>query len=127
MKFNATVPLTKLGDNPADLVNRILHGYKIHNAEVLIREDVSVDQFIDVIEGNRKYIKCLYVYNKIDSLSIEEVDELARKPYSIVISVYMKLGIELMLYRIWQMMGLMRIYTKKKGKTCSMLVDQCMF
>ena len=48
IKFNATVPLTKMGDNPADLAYRILHGYKIHNAEVLFREDASVDQFIDI-------------------------------------------------------------------------------
>lgn len=47
--------------------------YKIHNAEVLFRGDHSVDEFIDVIEGNRKYIKCLYVYNKIDTVTIEEV------------------------------------------------------
>ncbi len=34
---------------------------------------------IDVIEGNRKFVKCLYVYNKIDQVSLEEVDEIARK------------------------------------------------
>ena len=34
---------------------------------------------IDVIEGNRKFVKCLYVYNKIDQASLEEVDEIARK------------------------------------------------
>ena len=34
---------------------------EIFNAEVLIREDVTVDEFIDVVLGNRKYIKCLYV------------------------------------------------------------------
>lgn len=39
--------------------------YKIHNAEVLFREDASVDDLIDVIEGNRKYTRCLYVYNKV--------------------------------------------------------------
>ena len=33
--------------------------YKIHNAEVLFREDCDMDDLIDVIEGNRRYIKCL--------------------------------------------------------------------
>jgi hypothetical protein len=33
------------------------------------------------------------VYNKIDTLSIEEVDELARKPDSVVISIYMNLNL----------------------------------
>lgn len=26
-----------------------------------------------MIEGNRKYIRCLYAYNKIDTITIEEV------------------------------------------------------
>jgi small GTP-binding protein len=116
VKFNATCPLTMLGDDPGDTVKRILHSYRIHNAEVLIRQDVSVDEIIDVLEGNRVYIKCLYVYNKIDTLSIEEVDELARKPDSVVISIYMKLNIEYMLQMIWDYMGLIRVYTKKRGE-----------
>lgn len=34
--------------------------------KVLFREDATPDQLIDVIVGNRKYMSCLYVYNKID-------------------------------------------------------------
>lgn len=54
--------------------------------QVLFREDATVDDLIDVIEGNRKYIKCVYVYNKIDVVGIDDVDRLARQPNSIVIS-----------------------------------------
>ena len=54
------------------LVTQILHEYRIHNADVLFRDDCTVDDLIDAIEGNRRYIRCLYVYNKIDVLSIEE-------------------------------------------------------
>ena len=39
----------------------ILHLYKIHNVDVLVREDVTIDEFIDVVEGNRIYLRCLYV------------------------------------------------------------------
>lgn len=116
VKFNSTCTLTQLGDNPQDTVTRILGSYRIHNAEVLIREDVTVDDIIDVIEGNRKYIRCLYVYNKIDTLSIEEVDELARKPDSVVISIYMDLNIDYMLQKMWKYLGLIRIYTKRRGQ-----------
>ncbi|CAE7650281.1 DRG1, partial [Symbiodinium microadriaticum] len=116
VKFNATVPLTKFGDDPGESVSRILHQYRVHNAEVLFREDCTVDQFIDVLEGNRRYIRCLYVYNKVDTLSIEEVDDLARKPDSVVISVYMKLNLDYMLQRMWDYMGLIRIYTKRRGQ-----------
>jgi uncharacterized protein len=116
IKFNATVPLTKMGDDPQESATRILHQYRIHNAEVLFREDCDVDDFIDVLEGNRKYIKCLYVYNKIDRLSIEEVDELARKPDSVVISIYMNLNLDYMLKKMWDYLGLIRIYTKPRGQ-----------
>lgn len=61
VKFNSTVPLTKLGTNPTKTVYDILHEYKIHNCEILFREDANTDELIDVIEGNRHYVKCLYV------------------------------------------------------------------
>lgn len=76
----------QLGDDPYQTVYKILHEYKIHNCEVLFREDCTTDDLIDVIEGNRKYVKCLYVYNKIDVVSIEDVDRLARMPNSTVIA-----------------------------------------
>lgn len=50
-----------------------------------MREDITVDEFIDVVLGNRKYIKCLYVYNKIDSITLEELDKLAREQNTVVI------------------------------------------
>jgi hypothetical protein len=46
----------------------------------------------------------LYVYNKIDVCSMEEVDEIARRPHSIPISCYQKLNFDGLLARIWDMM-----------------------
>ena len=43
-----------------------------------------------------------YVYNKIDSLSIEEIDDLARKPDSLVISVHLNLNMDYMLQKMWE-------------------------
>lgn len=45
-----------------------------------------MDEFIDVLIGNRKYMPCLYVLNKVDGISLEEVDRLARQPHTVVIS-----------------------------------------
>lgn len=116
VKFNATCPLTNMGDDPAETATRILGSYRIHNAEVLFREDASVDDLIDAIEGNRKYVRCLYIYNKVDTLSIEEIDELARNPDSVVISVHLNLNLDYMLKKMWEYMGLIRIYTKRRGQ-----------
>uniref|UniRef100_A0A8D3CMT6 Developmentally regulated GTP binding protein 2 n=1 Tax=Scophthalmus maximus TaxID=52904 RepID=A0A8D3CMT6_SCOMX len=82
LSYNSTVPLTHCSEK---LVQLILHEYKIFNAEVLFREDSTPDEFIDVLVGSRVYMPCLYVYNKVDQISIEEVDRLARRPHSVVI------------------------------------------
>ncbi|KAH0916358.1 hypothetical protein HID58_030804 [Brassica napus] len=76
--------------------------------QVLFRENATVDDFIDVIEGNRKYIKCVYVYNKID-VGIDDVDRLARQPNSI-------LNLDRLLARMWDEMGLVRVYSKPQGQ-----------
>jgi uncharacterized protein len=65
------------------------------------------------MQGNRRYIKCLYVYNKVDMLSIEEVDQIARRENSLPVSCYMELNMDMLLSRMWDMMGLVRVYTKK--------------
>ncbi|KAL0354487.1 UNVERIFIED_CONTAM: Developmentally-regulated G-protein 2, partial [Sesamum radiatum] len=84
--------------------------------QVLFREDATVDDLIDVIEGNRKYMKCVYVYNKIDVIGIDDVDRLARQPHSIVISCNLKLNLDRLLARMWEEMGLVRIYSKPQGQ-----------
>ena len=83
---------------------------------MLFREDASPDEFIDIIHGGRKYVKCLYVYNKIDVITIEEVDALARKPYSTVISCNMNLGLDYLMEKCWEYLALVRIYTKRRGQ-----------
>ena len=54
-----------------DLVKTILSEYKIHNADITLRYDATADDLIDVVEGNRTYIPCIYLLNKIDQISIE--------------------------------------------------------
>lgn len=110
--FHASVPLTKIDEK---MVKNILQEYRIHNAHVKFNGDYDVDDLIDVIEGNRKYMKCIYVYNKIDTISIEEITEMVKDPQNACISVQMNLGIDILLDKIWEQLGLVRIYTKKTG------------
>ncbi|KAF6223513.1 hypothetical protein HO133_000356 [Letharia lupina] len=100
------------------MLYNILRDYKMLNCEVLVRdENATVDDFIDVImKDHRKYIKCLYVYNKIDSVSLDFLDKLAREPHTVVMSCELDLGIQDVVERCWQELQLMRIYTKRKGE-----------
>ena len=93
----------------------------------------TVDDFIDVImKDHRKYIRwydvrkhvqfpllihdSLYVYNKIDSVSLEFLDGLAREPHTVVMSCELDLGIQDVVERCWEELRLIRIYTKRKGE-----------
>uniref|UniRef100_T1ILS8 OBG-type G domain-containing protein n=1 Tax=Strigamia maritima TaxID=126957 RepID=T1ILS8_STRMM len=111
--FNSTCPLTKCDEK---LVQMILHEYKIFNAEVLFREDCTPDELIDVICGNRVYLPCIYVYNKIDQISIEEINRIAHEPHSVVVSCNMKLNLDYLLEKLWEYLALIRIYTKKRAE-----------
>lgn len=75
-----------------------------------------MDELIDVLEGNRKYVKCLYVWNKIDTVSIEDVDRLARQPHSVVVAASTDLNKDRLVERIWEDLGLTRVYTKRRGE-----------
>ena len=99
------------------MVYSILRDYKMLNAEVMVRdENYTVDDLIDVImKDHRKYIKCLYAYNKIDSVSVEFLDQLAREDNTVVMSCEMDLGIKDVVDRCWKELRLMRVYTKRKG------------
>jgi ribosome-interacting GTPase 1 len=52
---------------------------------------ITVDELIDVLIGTRKYVPCLYVFNKIDAISLEQMDKYAREDHSMVISCEMDL------------------------------------
>jgi ribosome-interacting GTPase 1 len=78
--YQEAVPQTK-GMN-AEVARLVCREYKISCGEIILREDVTVDQFIDVLEANRAYIPVLYVFNKIDSITIEELDILDQMPVS---------------------------------------------
>ncbi|CCX12566.1 Similar to Ribosome-interacting GTPase 2; acc. no. P53295 [Pyronema omphalodes CBS 100304] len=99
------------------MIYNILRDYKILNCEVLVRdENCTVDDFIDVImAAHRKYIRCLYVYNKIDCVSLSFLDQLAKEPHTAVMSCELDLGVTDVVDRAWEELNLLRIYTKRKG------------
>lgn len=55
----------------------------------------------------------LYVYNKIDSVSLDFLDKLAREDHTVVMSCELDLGIQDVVERCWLELQLMRIYTKR--------------
>lgn len=100
-----------------EAIKMLLKDYRIHNADVLVRDDkCTIDDFIDILNDQHcNYIKCLYAYNKIDAVSLEEVDRLAREPNTVVMSCEKDLGLDDVVEEIWYQLNLSRVYTKKRG------------
>lgn len=113
LKITSMVTLNQINEK---MTQMILQEYKIFNAEVIFREDCTPDEFIDVVLGNRVYLSCIYVYNKIDQISLQEVDQLARRPHSVVVSCNLRLNLDYLLEKLWEYLDLIQVYTKKRGE-----------
>jgi len=117
VNINATVDLSL----EEDTIKAVLGEYRIHNANVLIREDVNIDQLIDAILGNRKYLPAMVVINKIDladEYAIRKCKE--RFPDALLISADKKVHIEELKDRFFERLGFIRIYMKPQGKAADM-------
>ena len=83
-------------------------------AAILTAIPATIDDVIDVImKDHRKYIRCLYVYNKIDGVSLDFLNELAHESYTAVMSCELDLGVQEVVDRIWKELRLIRLYTKR--------------
>lgn len=118
IQIGKTLKLTKLED---ETIKAILTEFRINNAQVLIREDITADQLIDVIEDNKKYVSMVLVVNKIDLADNESLKS-AKKYYkdAAFISAENRTGIEEVKETIFQKLRLMRIYLKEVGKEADM-------
>ena len=95
----------------------MLGEYKIANADIAIRCDATIDDLIDVIEAkSRSYIPVIYALNKIDAISIEELDLLYRIPDACPISSEHGWNVDELMEQMWDKLKLKRIYTKPKGR-----------
>ena len=76
----------------------------------------TIDQLIDAIEGGRYYIPAIYALNKIDQLTIEELDIIDQLPHHVPISAHHEWNLDELMESIWDYCNMIRIYTKPKGQ-----------
>ncbi|MEM4348446.1 MAG: GTP-binding protein [Candidatus Anstonellaceae archaeon] len=109
IEINSTVPLTKLD---ARTVAAVLGEYGIHNASIVFHEDATVERLIDILVGNRKYIKSLVALNKVDMVNEEYLKGL--KFDFVPISAERQVNIEKLKAEIFSRLNLIRVYTKPR-------------
>lgn len=112
--IGSAVPLKKI---TRDMVKEALQEFKIYNAEVVIREDITMEQLTDSILGNRAYIPSLVVVNKVDIVPETGLKWLQDKCGDcVMISAEKGTGMDEMREVIWRRLGLIRIFMKRIGK-----------
>jgi ribosome-interacting GTPase 1 len=117
INVTSTVILTKLDE---DLIKTISSEYVI-NADIIIREDISEDQLIDVFIQNRVYVPAILIINKTDLISREELNHKIRRLKeedwkTIGISALEGIGLIELQEMIFSELKLIRIYMKPVGK-----------
>ncbi|MFA5303105.1 MAG: GTP-binding protein [Candidatus Nanoarchaeia archaeon] len=114
INIQSTYELTKISE---EIIQEIMRQYGMVNAEVIIREDVSINDFIDALLENRHYVSSLIVINKCDELNNQEMLELKKRfPKAIMISAEKNLGIEKLKEEIFEKTRIIRIFLKPRGK-----------
>ncbi len=122
--IGTTVKLTKLNE---ETIKSILKEFRLENSSIVIREDVTDDQLIDAIEGNKRYVPAITLLNKIDMVDKAELERVKAitKP-DICISAEKKIGTEDLKALIFKKLDFMRIYCKESGKKADMDVPLIM-
>ncbi|MFB6173453.1 MAG: OBG GTPase family GTP-binding protein [Halobacteriales archaeon] len=105
-------------------IKEVLREHGVVNADVAIREDVDIDRLIDGVMDNRVYLPSLVAVNKADLIEggyLETVHAELRDrgldPDDVVfVSAEAERGLEELTERLWDALGLIRVYMDKPGR-----------
>jgi small GTP-binding protein len=120
-----TVKLTQL---TPETIKAVMQELRITNADVLIREDIDVDQLIDCVEDNKKYMPAVSVFNKVDLADARTLKAIERQHHpDIFVSAQHGKNVEALKEIIYERLDLIRIFLKEPGKPADMDVPMIMF
>jgi len=120
LTVNPTVKLTKLD---VEMVADICREWGYLNGTVVVRQDITEDQLIDVLAGNRVFLRAFVVVNKIDLVSSDYVKQLQAKlpGWKLVpISAEKGVGLTRLKDEIYSTLRFMRVFLKPQGKEADM-------
>lgn len=89
--------------------------YGIRNAEIIIRQKITTESLIDAFSSNKVYVPAVFVLNKIDLIKKEEKQHFPFKDV-ILISAEKEINLDILREKIWEKLGLIRVYLVRKGE-----------
>jgi len=120
----ATVKLTRMDK---DTIKAVMKEFRLENSSIVIRENIDVEQLIDAIEGNKKYIPALAVLNKIDMIDEESLREIKKEANpDVCVSAEQKINLDELKEAIFRKLEFIRIFCKEYGKKADMEVPLIM-
>jgi len=107
----------KLSHLTESTAKAILNIYKLNHGNVIIREDITDDQLIDVISENRRYIPSITILNKIDLVSSKYVEEAKRRIGEgiVPISADKNINVDELKTVIYERLRLIKVYLKPRN------------
>lgn len=125
ISIGATVPIENIDE---ETIVSIMREFKIINADVVLREDINADRFIDALEANKIYMPSLLVFNKVDLLTPQQEKELEKKfKPDLLISAKNKKHMEELKELIYDKLDLISVFMKEPGKDADTDVPLVMF
>jgi len=123
-KGGINVNKTDTVDLDEQTIKDVLNEYGYVNAEATIRGNPSIDEIIDSLMDNRVYIPSIVVANKADLIDHdylptvhENLREYGLDPDEVTfISAEKEKGLDALKERIWDSLGLVRVYMDKPGR-----------
>jgi len=118
LKINTTVKLTHI---TRKTIEGICREFSLINADIVIRSNITDDQLIDVLEGNRVYIPAAFIVNKsdlLDEATTKQVEDMIAP--DLLVSADKSQGLEKLKELIFKRLDLIRIYLKEIKKKADM-------
>ena len=107
-----------------ETITQVLRERGFVNAEVTVGEHVDIDRLVDGVMDNREYLPSIVAVNKTDLIDPDykpTVDEQLRErdidpEEAVFISAEAERGLDALKERIWEELGLIRVYMDKPGR-----------
>ncbi|WP_254543903.1 OBG GTPase family GTP-binding protein [Halomarina pelagica] len=125
-KHKGGIKVTTPGDVGLDeeTIKGVLREYDYINADVTVREELTIDRLVDALMDNRVYLPSLVTVNKADLIDrdyLETVNEALRgrgidPEEAVFISAEEERGLDSLKESIWESLGLIRVYMDKPGR-----------
>lgn len=114
IEVRSTVKLTKID---TETIKEILREYRYINANIVIRDNITVDELIDHLSGNRVYIPAVPIINKIDlEYHNKNTSKEIKEWNPVYISALKEKGLDELKKRIFDELNLIRVFLRPKGE-----------